>query len=191
MFVPLEHPPGDAQADFGQAQVVIAGRERIAHYFAMDLPQLDDCFVMAFPAETNEAFLEGHNQAFAYFGGVPRTILPDNAKLAVAQRFVISDLRLPGIFPKVSGKFTLDTSGEMRARGRRVGFFLSAICLGTIMALPMRIGSELKRSSAEGSPPGRAQRAGAAARPSLLARAQRDSGAASVLHTAISSLATS
>jgi transposase len=85
MFVPLEHPPGDAQADFGEAQVVIGGIERKAHYLAMDLPQSDDCFVMAFPAETTEAFLEGHNQAFSYFGGVPRTILYDNTKLAVAQ----------------------------------------------------------------------------------------------------------
>jgi len=60
MFVPLEHPPGDAQADFGEAMVVIAGVERKAHYLVMDLPQSDDCFVMAFPAETTEAFLEGH-----------------------------------------------------------------------------------------------------------------------------------
>ena len=28
MFVPLEHPPGDAQADFGEAMVVIGGVER-------------------------------------------------------------------------------------------------------------------------------------------------------------------
>lgn len=85
MFVPLEHPPGDAQADFGEAMVVIGGVERKAHYLAVDLPQSDDCFVMAFPAETTEAFLEGHNHAFAYFGGVPRTILYDNTKLAVAR----------------------------------------------------------------------------------------------------------
>ena len=85
MFVPLEHPPGDAQADFGEAMAVIGGVERKAHYLAMDLPQSDDCFVMAFPAETTEAFLEGHNHAFAYFGGVPRTILYDNTKLAVAR----------------------------------------------------------------------------------------------------------
>ena len=85
MFVPLEHPPGNAQADFGEAQVVIAGQERKAHYLAVDLPQSDDCFVMAFPAETTEAFLEGHNHAFRYFGGVPRTILYDNTKLAVAR----------------------------------------------------------------------------------------------------------
>lgn len=85
MFVPLEHPPGDAQADFGEAMAVIGGVKRKAHYLVVDLPQSDDCFVMAFPAETTEAFLEGHNQAFAYFGGVPRTILYDNTKLAVAR----------------------------------------------------------------------------------------------------------
>ena len=85
MFVPLQHPPGDAQADFGEALAVIDGEERKAHYLAIDLPQSDDCFVMAFPAETTEAFLEGHNQAFVYFGGVPRTILYDNTKLAVAR----------------------------------------------------------------------------------------------------------
>jgi len=85
MFVPLQHPPGDAQADFGEALAVIDGEERKAHYLAIDLPPSDDCFVMAFPAETTEAFLEGHNQAFVYFGGVPRTILYDNTKLAVAR----------------------------------------------------------------------------------------------------------
>ena len=85
MFVPLAHPAGDAQADFGEALVVIGGEERKAHYLAVDLPQSDDCFVMGFPAETPEAFLEGHRQAFAYFGGVPKRILYDNTKLAVAQ----------------------------------------------------------------------------------------------------------
>jgi transposase len=40
---------------------------------------------MAFPAETTEALLESHSHAFAYFGGAPRTILYDNAKLAVAR----------------------------------------------------------------------------------------------------------
>jgi transposase len=41
--------------------------------------------VAAFPAETTEAFLEGHVQAFAYFGGVPTRILYDNTKIAVAR----------------------------------------------------------------------------------------------------------
>ena len=85
MFVPLRHPAGEAQADFGEALVVVAGVERKAHYLAMDLPHSDDCFVMAFPAETTEAFLEGHVRAFAYFGGVPTRILYDNTKIAVAR----------------------------------------------------------------------------------------------------------
>ena len=85
MFVPLTHPPGEAQADFGEALVVIAGVEQKAHYLAMDLPHSDDCFVAAFPAETTEAFLEGHVRAFAYFGAVPTRILYDNTKIAVAK----------------------------------------------------------------------------------------------------------
>ena len=85
MFVPLSHAAGTAQADFGEALVVIAGVECTAHYLAMDLPQSDDIFVVAFPAETTEAFLEGHVQAFAYWGGVPLSILYDNTKLAVAR----------------------------------------------------------------------------------------------------------
>jgi transposase len=68
-----------------EALVVVAGVERKAHYLTMDLPHSDDCFVAAFPAETTEAFLEGHVRAFAYFGGVPRQILYDNTKIAVAK----------------------------------------------------------------------------------------------------------
>jgi transposase len=85
MFIPLTHAPGEAQADFGEAQVVIAGVEQKAHFMAFDLPHSDDCFVQAFPAETTEAFLEAHVCAFEYFGGVPTRILYDNTKLAVAR----------------------------------------------------------------------------------------------------------
>ena len=48
-------------------------------------PHSDDAFVQAFPAETTEAFCEGHNAAFRYFGGVPRGIVYDNTTLAVAK----------------------------------------------------------------------------------------------------------
>jgi transposase len=85
MFMPLSHAPGEAQADFGEAQVVIGGVEQKAHYFVMDLPQSDDSFVVAYPAETTEAFCDAHVRAFEYFGGVPRWIVYDNTKLAVAK----------------------------------------------------------------------------------------------------------
>ena len=75
MFVPLSHPPGHAQCDFGEALVGIGGVERKAHCFVIDLPHSDGCFVKAYPAESTGAFLDGHVSAFAYLGGVPQSIL--------------------------------------------------------------------------------------------------------------------
>jgi transposase len=85
VFVPLRHDAGHAQVDFGEALAEIAGVERKIHFFAMDLPHSDACFARAYPAETSEAFCDGHNGAFAFFGKVPRSILYDNTKLAVAR----------------------------------------------------------------------------------------------------------
>jgi transposase len=84
-FVPLAHPPGHAQVDFGEAVGVIGGVRQKVHFFCMDLPQSDACFVKGYPAETTEAFLDGHVSAFAFFGGVPLSILYDNLKIAVAK----------------------------------------------------------------------------------------------------------
>src|SRR5262249_13955537 len=80
VFVPLRHDPGHAQVDFGEALAEIAGVERKIHFFAMDLPHSDACFVQAYPAETAEAFCDGHNGAFGFFGKVPRSILHDTTR---------------------------------------------------------------------------------------------------------------
>ncbi len=85
MFIPPAHPAGEARADFGEALAVIAGVERKAHCLVVDPPRSDDCFVIAFPAETAEAFPEGHVKASAHFGGAPTRILYDNTKIAVAK----------------------------------------------------------------------------------------------------------
>ena len=85
VFVPLRHDPGHTQVDFGEALAEIAGVECKIHFFAMDLPHSDACFVRAYPAETAEAFCDGHNVGFAFFGKVPVSILYDNTTLAVAR----------------------------------------------------------------------------------------------------------
>ena len=84
-FVPLSHPPGHAQVDFGESVGVIGGVRMKLHVFCFDLPHSDACFVKAYPAETTEAFLDGHVSAFAFFSGVPLSILYDNLKIAVAR----------------------------------------------------------------------------------------------------------
>ncbi len=85
MFVPLSHPAGHAQADFGEALVVIGGIEQKAYFFAFDLPHSDACYIRAYPAANTEAWLDGHVHAFAFFGAVPQTILYDNDRCLVAK----------------------------------------------------------------------------------------------------------
>ena len=85
MFVPLSHPPGHGQADFGEALVVIGGIEQKAYFFAFDLPHSDACYIRAYPAANTEAWLNGHVHAFAFFGAVPRSILYDNDRCLVAR----------------------------------------------------------------------------------------------------------
>ena len=85
MFVPLSHAPGHAQADFGEALVVIGGVEQKAHFFALDLPHSDACYIRAYPSATSEAWVDGHVHAFAFFGRIPLSILYDNDRCLVAR----------------------------------------------------------------------------------------------------------
>jgi len=83
VYLPLEQRPGSSQIDFGVAQVVIAGVDRKVHLFCLALPYSDALFVRAYPTEALEALQDGHNAAYAFFGGVPRTALYDNQSPAV------------------------------------------------------------------------------------------------------------
>ena len=84
VFLPLSHPPGEAQVDFGFADVWLEGELTKVALFVMTLPYSDAIFIQAFPRECTEVFLEGHRRAFEFFGGVPTRISYDNSKIAVA-----------------------------------------------------------------------------------------------------------
>ena len=85
VFVPLAHPPGEAQVDFGYALVKMNGQLRKVAFFVMTLPYSDAFFVMAFERECTETFFEGHVRGFEFFGGVPRRIVYDNTRVAVSK----------------------------------------------------------------------------------------------------------
>jgi len=85
MFIPLSHPPGHGQADFGEALAVIGGVEQKLHFFAFDLPHSDACYIRAYPAATSEAWMDGHVHAFAFFGAVPLSVVYDNDSCLVAK----------------------------------------------------------------------------------------------------------
>jgi transposase len=54
-FVPLAHPSRHAQVDFGEAVGVIGGVRQKIHFFCMDLPQSDACFVKGYAAVSVDA----------------------------------------------------------------------------------------------------------------------------------------
>ncbi len=83
VFVPLSHPPGEAQFDFGQATVQIAGVRRKAAFAVMSLPYSDAFHVSAYPRECTETFQAAHVAAFSFFGGVPTRTAYDNTTIAV------------------------------------------------------------------------------------------------------------
>lgn len=86
VYIPLAFSPGEAaQIDWGTATVFIAGERTIAHLFCVRLCYSCAPFVMAFPVEREETFLEAHQNAFSYFGGVSRTAVYDNLKTAVKE----------------------------------------------------------------------------------------------------------
>ena len=85
VFLPLSHPPGEAQVDFGEATIRLAGQERKVALFVMALPYSGAIFVQVFSRECTETFLEGHRRALEYFGGVPQRISYDNSAIAVIE----------------------------------------------------------------------------------------------------------
>lgn len=85
VFLPLSHPPGEAQVDFGEATIRLAGEETKVALFVMTLPYSGAIFIQAFPRECTETFLDGHRRAFQFFGGVPKRVSYDNSAIAVIE----------------------------------------------------------------------------------------------------------
>lgn len=84
VFVPLEFDPGsDAQVDWAEAEVIMAGNQITVQLFLMWLCYSRRLFVMAFPNQKQEAFFLGHVQAFEFFEGIPQRLTYDNLKTAV------------------------------------------------------------------------------------------------------------
>ena len=81
----MSHPPGEAQVDFGEATIRLAGQETKVALFVMTLPYSGAISIQVFPRECTETFLEGHRRAFEFFGGVPRRISYDNSAIAVIE----------------------------------------------------------------------------------------------------------
>ena len=85
--VRVETPPGDQlQIDFGQKRVCVAGAWVRVFLLVAVLSHSRRLFVKAFLNERQDDWREGIAAAFQHFGGVPRTLLGDNARALVLGR---------------------------------------------------------------------------------------------------------
>jgi len=84
--VPLNFGPSEAsQGDWSQATIILNGVKTEAHLFCMRLCHSLAPFVIAYPTEREETFLEAHVKGFEFFGGVSRDLIYDNLKTAVKE----------------------------------------------------------------------------------------------------------
>jgi transposase len=85
--VRVETPPGDQlQIDFGQQRVLIGSAWVRVFLLVAVLSYSRRLFVKAFLSERQDDWREGIAAAFVHFGGVPRTLLGDNARALVSGR---------------------------------------------------------------------------------------------------------
>src|SRR3990172_6385416 len=78
-MIPLAYPPGqEAQADFYEAQVLLGGKLIVAHVCDVRLCYSKLPFLVGFPHERQEAFLEGMARSFEFFEAVPARVSFDN-----------------------------------------------------------------------------------------------------------------
>ena len=88
VFIPLRFAPGDAiQIDWGEATIIMDGEKEKVNLFCARLCHSCAPYVIAYKRQNLESFLDAIIHTFQYFGGVPRRLIFDNARVAVKSGF--------------------------------------------------------------------------------------------------------
>ncbi len=83
-FLPLEHPPGEAQVDFGEIVMIERGQRVKGYELVLSLPYSNAGYPQVFRGQNQECLLTGLKDTFEHLGFVPRIIWFDNLSAAVA-----------------------------------------------------------------------------------------------------------
>lgn len=87
-FVPLRFAPGEAvQIDWGEATIYLNGKKTVVNLFCARLCHSCAPYVIAYKRQNLESFLDAIVHTLQYYGGVPRRIIFDNARVAVKSGF--------------------------------------------------------------------------------------------------------
>lgn len=83
--LPLEHIPGEAQVDFGDAEFYENGKLHSGKYLNLSFPYSNKGYFQLFKGENQECFFEGLISIFEHISGVPTRIWFDNASVMVVK----------------------------------------------------------------------------------------------------------
>jgi transposase len=84
-YLPLEHPPGEAQVDFGEADFLERGVLHHGYYLNLSFPHSNGGYMQLYKGQTLECLIEGLIQIFRHIGGVPYRIWFDNLRPVVTK----------------------------------------------------------------------------------------------------------
>ena len=84
-YLPLEHMPGESQADFGDCQFYQRGKLYEAKYLNLSFPSSNKGYLQVFKGENIQCLLEGLVSIFTHIGGVPPCMWLDNASSVVTK----------------------------------------------------------------------------------------------------------
>ena len=119
--MPLEYDPGEAiQIDWGEATTYIDNDKIKINLFCGRLCNSCDIFVQTYHAQNLESFLQAQQAMFDYFGGIPRRVIFDNAKVAVKEGFGAQARATPA-YASFAAHYAFDTDFCNIASGNEKG----------------------------------------------------------------------
>lgn len=119
--LPLLHPPGEAQVDFGETTFVERGIRYEGHHLCLTLPNSDAKYTQLFKGETFECLAQGLMDIFQHIGGVPTVIRFDNMSTAVVRIKAQGERDITDAFRHLMCHFRFDSNFCNPASGHEKG----------------------------------------------------------------------
>ncbi|MFR4214078.1 MAG: IS21 family transposase [Bifidobacterium longum] len=109
-FMDLVWHPGEAQADFGEVDVLLRGVVQRMHHFVLDFPYSNVGLVQLMPGENAECTCLALRNLFEWLGGVPERIVFDNAAGVGHKGYGEREPRLTHLFQAFQAHYGFDCS---------------------------------------------------------------------------------
>lgn len=109
-FMDLVWHPGEAQADFGEVDVLLRGVVQRMHHFVLDFPYSNVGLVQLMPGENAECTCLALRDLFEWLGGVPERIVFDNAAGVGHKGYGEREPRLTHLFQAFQAHYGFDCS---------------------------------------------------------------------------------